>query len=107
MVDVDGGADQGQVGERLWEVPERLAGWADLLGVQPEVVRVSEHLLERQARLVEAAGAGERLDPPEGADREGPLLALQPVRGGLDVVAVDEAVRAELLADQFERREPT
>ena len=34
VVEVDGGVDQGQVGERLGEVAELLAGEPDLLGVQ-------------------------------------------------------------------------
>jgi hypothetical protein len=44
------------VGEGLREVAERLAGRADLLGVQPEVVGVGEHLLEdRPASLTRPA----------------------------------------------------
>ena len=37
-IQVEGGADERQVGERLREVAERLAGLADLLGVEAEVV---------------------------------------------------------------------
>jgi hypothetical protein len=37
-VEVDGGADQRKVGERLREVAELLAGRPDLLGIQDEVV---------------------------------------------------------------------
>jgi hypothetical protein len=37
IVQVDRGADQGQVAERLREVAELLAGASDLLGVQPQV----------------------------------------------------------------------
>jgi hypothetical protein len=39
-----------------------LSGAADLLGIQAQVAGVGEHLLERQPRLVQAPGAGERLD---------------------------------------------
>jgi hypothetical protein len=50
----------------LGKVPERLAGGPSLLGVEPQMVRVAEHLLEEEPRLVEAAvvplpGAGQRL----------------------------------------------
>jgi hypothetical protein len=38
IVEVDGGVDQRQVGERLRKVAELLAGQADLLGVQAKVV---------------------------------------------------------------------
>ena len=55
------------------KLPELLAGEPDLLGVQAQVVGVGEHLLEGQPRLLEPAGAGQRVDVPEGADREGPL----------------------------------
>ena len=105
-VEVEGGADQRQVGERLREVAERLAGRADLLGVEPEVVGVGEHLLEGQPRLVEPPGARERLDVPERADRERALVAAQAVGRGLDVVAVDQRVGDELVADRVERRQP-
>src|SRR5260370_39568023 len=54
MVEVERGADQRQVGQRLGEVPLLLSGAADLLGIQACVVGVGEHLLERQPRLVEA-----------------------------------------------------
>jgi hypothetical protein len=40
VVEGDGGVDQRQVGERLREVAQLLAGLADLLGVQPQVVGV-------------------------------------------------------------------
>jgi hypothetical protein len=78
-VEVDGGADQREVGERLGEVAELLAGGSDFFGVEAEVVGVGEHLVERETRVVEAAGAGERFDVPEAADREGALVAAEPV----------------------------
>ena len=105
-VEVDGRRDQRQVGERLREVAQRLAGRADLLGVEAEVVRVGEHLLERQPRLVEPPRPRQRLDVPERADREGALVAAQPVGRGGGVVAVDQAVGDQLLADRVQRREP-
>src|SRR6476620_10973641 len=74
-VEVDRGADQREVGEGLGEVALLLAGAADLLGVEAHVVGVGEHLLEGQPRLVQASRTGEGLDVPEGADREGALLA--------------------------------
>src|SRR5580658_1928719 len=48
-VEVDRRADQGQVRERLREVSQRLPRRADLLGVEPEVVGVGQHLLEDHA----------------------------------------------------------
>jgi hypothetical protein len=55
-----------------------LPGAADLLGIQACVVGVGEHLLERQPRLVEAPGPGERLDVPERARRGRAFRAAHP-----------------------------
>ena len=70
------------------------------------MVRVGEHLLEGELCLLDPAGARERLDVPERADRERALVATQAVRRGADVVAVDERVGHELLRDRVERRQP-
>jgi len=58
--------------------PCLLSGAADLLGIQAYVVGAGEHLLERQPRLVEAPGAGERLDVPERARRKVPSAPRTP-----------------------------
>ena len=91
-VEVDGGADQRQVRERLREIAELFAGRPHLLGVQAEMVGVGEHLLKREPRRVQAAGPGQCLDVPERADRERALLAGESVRRGLGAIAVDEAI---------------
>src|SRR5271155_1515325 len=96
-VEVERGTYQGQMRERLREVAQRLAAGAGLLGVEAEVVGVTEHLLEEQpsvfqSRRVRPAGTGERLDQPEGAHVEGSLAARQPVRGNGGIVPVDQAV---------------
>src|SRR5690242_7219066 len=91
-VEVERGADQRQVGQGLGEVPLLFPGAADLLGVQAQMVGVSEHFLERQTRLLEPPGPGERLDVPERARRERAFPAAHTVRAGLRVVAVDEGI---------------
>jgi hypothetical protein len=73
-VEVEGGADQSQVGEGLGEVAQRLAAGTDLLGVEPHVVGVAQHLLEDEPSLIEAARARERFDEPERAQAERPLV---------------------------------
>src|SRR5262249_61389716 len=98
--------DQRQVAERLREVAELLGGWADLLRVQAQAIGVGEHFLEDQARYRHAAGAGQRVDVPERADGEGPLVAAQAVRRGAGVVAVDQSVRYELPVYGPQRRLP-
>src|SRR5262245_11540902 len=52
-VEVERRTDQREVGERLREVAEVLPTMAELLAVEPQVVRVAEHLLEEEARLLE------------------------------------------------------
>src|SRR4028119_643394 len=47
-VEVEGGADEGEVSKGLREVAQSLAGVPDLLGVEAEVVGVAEQLLEYQ-----------------------------------------------------------
>src|SRR3954447_19281705 len=106
LIEVDRSRDQREMGECLGKVAEQLARRPDLLGVEAQVVRVGEHLLERQPGLVEPADTRQRLDVPERGDRERPFVALEPVRRCRGVVAVDETVRDELLADRIERREP-
>ena len=53
LVQGEGGVDQREVGEGLGEVAKLLAGQADLLGIEPEVVGVGEHLLEDEHGLVQ------------------------------------------------------
>src|SRR5262245_63920236 len=83
-VEIEGGADEREMREGLGEVPEPLTAGTALLGVETEVVRVAEHLLEHEPGLLEpggvgAPGAGEGLDQPERADVERALLAAEPV----------------------------
>lgn len=49
-IEIERRADQTEVRERLRKVAERLARGARLLGIEAEVVRVTQHLLEHQAR---------------------------------------------------------
>ena len=57
----------------------RVAGRAtDLLGVEPQVVGGGQHLLEHQPRLVNAAGAGERLDVQNVHDENVPSSPCRP-----------------------------
>src|SRR5688572_26432234 len=59
-IQVVGRADQREMSEGLRKVAELLAGGPDLLRVQPDVVRVGEHLFEGKATLIQAPGAGQR-----------------------------------------------
>jgi hypothetical protein len=71
-VEVESGADQGQVRKGLWKIAQGLAAWPGLLGVQTDVVAVTQHLFEQQPGLGQASrvgppGPGQRLDQPEAA----------------------------------------
>src|SRR3954469_19069193 len=87
--------------ERLREVPEVApAVWLDLLGIQQQRARVGEELLAECARALYLADLRERGDEPERADRERPLLTLEPVVGGFRAVAEDETVDRQFLGDR-------
>src|SRR6056297_2838865 len=99
-IEIERGADECEVGERLREVAERLSERSGLFGEEAEMVGVSEHLLEHEPRLVEprrviGTCACERLDEPEAADVEGSLLTVESVGRLRDVVPEGEAVRDE------------
>src|SRR5829696_4579865 len=64
-VEAGRGVDQGQVREGLGEVPDLFPGQGDLLGVQPDVVGVGQHLLEGRPCVVDPAGAGQGVDVGE------------------------------------------
>src|SRR5436190_13060754 len=53
-IEVKRSADQGQVRKGLGEVSQRFAAGARLLGVQAQVIGVSEHLLEHQSCIVQS-----------------------------------------------------
>src|SRR5215475_11156270 len=61
-VEIESGAYEGEVGERLGEVAEVLRLGAELLAVQPQVIGVPEHLLEEEPGLLQVAHAREALD---------------------------------------------
>src|SRR5262249_22022620 len=106
-VEIEGGADERQVRERLGEVAEVLRLGAELLAVQPEVIGVAEHLLEEEARLVQVPHAGEALDVPEGAHGEGAFLAREPIgESAPEAIAIDQRVAHQLALDRPQGREP-
>lgn len=79
-VEIERGANERHVGERLGKITECFAGGTGLFRVQPQMIRVTQHLLEHQPRVVEprwsdAPGARERFDEPECTDVERALLA--------------------------------
>src|SRR5215212_5235648 len=62
------GADKREVGEGLGEVAQGLASTPELLGIELQMVGVGEHLLQGEARLLEASGLREALHEPERAE---------------------------------------
>src|SRR5215467_6971827 len=107
-VEIEGGADERQVRERLREVAEVLRLKAELLAVQPQVIGVAEHLIEEETRLVQVTHAGEALDVPEGAHREGTFIPREPVgEPAAEAIAIDQRVTHQLALDRAEGREPS
>lgn len=79
-VEVEGGADEGQVAEGLRRVAELLAAARNLLGKHGQVVREAQHVLEqvdgaRQVFGLVDAGPRHGLDEPERAHRKGAFSA--------------------------------
>ena len=106
-IEIEGGADQRQVRERLREVAEVLCLGAELFAVQPEVIGVAEHLLEDEARLVQVTHARQALDIPEGAHRERPFLSREPVgESARETITIHERVAHQLPLDRAQRRDP-
>src|SRR5262245_22844609 len=69
-VQVIGGADQGQVRKRLRKVPQVFAARSQFLGVEAEVVGISQGLLEEEAGLFQITGPRQALHIPERAHRK-------------------------------------
>src|SRR5918911_1040415 len=91
-IEVEGGANKGQVCEGLREVAQCLAARPNLLRIKPQVVGVREHLFEDEPGFLNLSCSRQRLDEPERAQTEGALLTHQAVGRLLDVVAVNEAI---------------
>src|SRR5262249_30747942 len=97
-IEVVRSADQAEVREGLREVAEMLTRGSELLGVEAQVVRIAEHLLEVVAGFFELAGACEALGVPERADAERALFRPEPVvRPLVGAVAVNERVVDEIV----------
>ena len=58
-IQVEGGTDQSQMGERLREIAKRFTAGAGLLRVEPEMIGIAEHLLEEQPSVVQAGWRSE------------------------------------------------
>src|SRR5215472_408074 len=82
-VQMGAGRDQRKMGKRLGKVPACLAGWADLFGIETDVVAVREQFLQQQARLVQPTCQSQILDEPETACSKGPFLAGKAIVGRL------------------------
>src|SRR5215468_11958636 len=100
-VEIEGGADEGQVREGLREVAEVLRLKPELLAVQSQVTGVAEHLLEEEPRLVQVAHAGEALDIPEGAHRKGAFCPSESVGESVgQAIAIDQGVTHQIALDR-------
>ena len=69
-VQIEGRADQCQMGKRLWEIAQRFTLGPCLLCVKTEMIRITEHSFEEEHGLIEflrlaLARACQRLYQPE------------------------------------------
>ena len=73
------------MGERLGKVAQVLAAGAELLGVEPEMVGVPQHLLEEEPGLLEIATPRQVVDPAIGAagDVDTAIVVLRMASGRL------------------------
>src|SRR5207237_8718809 len=87
------GAHQGEVGKRLGKVPQVFAAWPQLLGVEAQMVRIAEGLLENEAGLFQVTSRRQARDIPKRAHRKGALLAYQAIMEGVTgLIAIDQGV---------------
>src|SRR5262245_21085525 len=70
------------------------------------MVRVAQHLFEKESCLLDITGAGKTLDVPEGAHVERAFAPAQPVDPCLTGIAEDQAVIEQPIADGLQRGEP-
>src|SRR4029450_5488075 len=76
-------ANQREVGKRLGKGPQGFAAWPQLLGVEAQMVRIADGLLEIEAGLFQVPGPRQALDIPKRAHRKGALLAQQAILEGV------------------------
>src|SRR5260370_38817467 len=55
-VQIAGRADQRKMGKRQREIPHDLAPMPDLFAIQTEMIRVTQHLFEQEARFLQSLG---------------------------------------------------
>src|SRR5215470_9992341 len=99
-IKIESGADERQMCERLWEVSKRFSAGTGLLRIESQMIRVGEHFLEDQARVLESRSissscASQRLNQPKRTDVEGAFVAGHAVLNELEVVSIDKATRNE------------
>src|SRR6266481_1271856 len=70
------------------------------------MVRVAQHLFEKEPCLLDIAGTSKTLDVPESAHVERALASPQSIDSSVAGIAVDQAVIEEPITDCFQRGEP-
>ena len=90
-------ADQCKLGEGLRKVAQRFAASPNLLGIEPQMIGVSQHPFKqqpgfRQLRAIDAPRSGQRFHQPKRTHGKGALSSFEPVFSGLAVVAIHEAI---------------
>ena len=89
------------MGEGLREVAEMFACRTELLRIEPDMVRITEHLFEKKPCLFDVAGTSETFDVLEAADVERAFDPAQPIDRCPTGIAVDQAVIPQPITDRF------
>src|SRR5689334_18207032 len=90
--------------KRLREIAQVLPGRPQLLRIQPEVICITQHPFEQEARLTDIARTGKRFDIPEGAHTKGALLSAEPV---WCQIAIDQRIVQQIFLESTQGRKPT
>src|SRR5262245_29013639 len=104
-IDIVGSADERDMRKGLGVVTQVLPAGAEFLGEKPQVVGVSQGLLEEVARLFRIAGTSQAFHVPEGTHGESSLRSRQPVEGlMIEFVTEDERIAHKVGFDGLQRR---
>ena len=96
-IQVERGADQGEMREGLRKVSERFAASPYLFGVQPQMIGVSQHPFKQQPgfcqfRTIDSSCPGERFHQPKRTQGKRAFSPCEPICSGFAVVTIHEAI---------------
>src|SRR5258708_22949732 len=96
-IQIECGADQREMSERLGEIAQRLALRPGLLCIKPKMIRIAQNAFKKQSGLIQPLGirhacACQRFHKPKGAHVKSTFLARESVNTATRWIAIHEAV---------------